>query len=179
VNIIEKQHGRDTGYIPPESYPVEIAKVITMRLGIDPDDVASYLQIFFDRSAELQRAYRFDQMPPLAAQLELDLRQAKLGLERPDEGRQQNLRAQISKACADLRWHQVETEELLRVSDPSLIVSITWRGAETNDGRTLTREALRERTRTAAYSDDGWRRYLATLPRIEAPERFTEHEQSN
>jgi hypothetical protein len=109
-------------------------------------------------------------MPPLAAQLEVALREAKGAMSRPDPLRAQALLESVHARCSAAGLASEEIAGLLEMVQPSEILAITWKGATTKDGRGISREELRERLRTAAYSDDGWRKYLASLPRIEAPE---------
>jgi len=66
-------------------------------------------------------------------------------------------------------WIAEEIDTAKVLAQPATIVAITWHGARTSDGRELSRESIRQRMRGAAYSDEGWRKYLGTLPPIAEP----------
>jgi hypothetical protein len=172
MDFFEKRRGGSFVYTPPELYPVEIAKVITSRLEIDPDSVAGYLETFFTQCEQLLRVYRFDQLPALANQLEQDLRKAKLTLSRPDESAVIAGRETIHARGHAVRWISAEIDAAEEMAKPHRIVAITWRGVTVEGGREISREEVRATMRSAAYDGERWREYLASLPRIEAPEKL-------
>src|ERR1700735_5049550 len=56
-------------------------------------------------------------------------------------------------------WAAEEVDAAKAKAQPATIVAFTWHGARTSDGRELSRESIRQGMRSAAYSDEGWRKY--------------------
>ncbi|MBF6570421.1 MAG: hypothetical protein IVW54_16265 [Candidatus Binataceae bacterium] len=157
-----------TNAIPdPRGYVIEMATLIPKRNGLSPDEVSSHVEEYGNRCAQLLSIFDYAKLPAVTAEFEQKVRQLKL--KRPSEARQAAVHESVYARASAAGWLSAETDALLSRVDPSQISSITWFGAKV-DGRELSRAELRESLRTAAYSDEGWRHYLSTLPPITAPE---------
>jgi hypothetical protein len=169
LDFFERNRDRFGAHITAEDYPIYISKLITSRVDIDPDNVSSYLEIFFNRCDHLLRVFKYSEMPALAEQLEKDLRQVKLTHARPTEAAVTASRGTIHSHGQAQGWVSAEIDAAEKLAEPSRIGTITWRGLTTNDGREISRESVRSSLRYAAYSDEKWGEYLASLPKIQAP----------
>lgn len=105
---------------------------------------------------------------------ELDQRLRQFAIRPRDAIHEQASNAAFYARCKMAGWAGEETD-LLRGAVPDLanIIEITWRAAKLRDGRELDRNWIREHMRGAAYSNEGWQKYLAGLPKIAAPEVTT------
>jgi hypothetical protein len=138
------------------------------QLQLSPDDpgVVSLL-LDYGRRVNLHSG----DFPALLREIHaLEQRLRQYAIQRPDPDRVHALLESVYPQGSANRWMSEETETAIKMAEPSTIVAITWSGARTADGRELSRESVRAGMRTAAYSDDSWRKYLATLPPIAAPE---------
>jgi len=167
LDPFEKRRGGSFVYVPPEEYPIYIAKLIPSRLEIDPDTVAGLLTSFLDQCDQRLALYKFDQMPPLAAQFEQDMRAVKVA--RPSEAEGIAARESVHANAGAAGWISAETDRLLEIAGvPSAITKITWRGATVN-GREIDRAELRQQLRTCVYDDANWEKRLGEMPPIQAP----------
>jgi hypothetical protein len=168
LNFFEKRRGGPFVYIPPEDYPTHVAKLITTRLGIDPDTITGRLNDFFDQCEQRLAVYKYAELPTLAALLEQDLRQVKT-MARPDEAQARASRESIHGRAIACGWTAEEIDRLIAVAGgPAAISNITWRSATVN-GREIDRGELRQSLRSAAYSNAGWEKRLAEMPPIAEP----------
>jgi hypothetical protein len=169
LDPFEKRRGGPFVYVPPEEYPTYIAKLILGRLEIDPDTVVGRLNDFLDQCDQRLALYKFDQLPPLAAQFETDLRAVKVARSRPNEAQGIAARESVHRRAGAFGWIAAEIDRLLEIAGvPSAITKITWRGATVN-GREIDRAELRQSLRTCVYDDANWEKRVGEMPPIQAP----------
>ncbi len=128
---------------------------------------ASRLKIFADRCAELIGAFNY---AGLQAEIEkLDRMLRELPAADRNEDRTAALKASVHARAARCGWSSAEIDALLAIVAPAHIAAIAWQGVGTADGREISRESIRTGMRSAAFSDAGWAKHLASMPKIEAP----------
>lgn len=155
----------------PHEYVIQGVRQAVERSGADWTDVSGYIAEYEKRCTEHLRTFDFAALPSDVAWLERAL--LDFAVKPRNELREIASRESIFDRGRYAGWISEEVEALLRSvdNDPARIGAITWDGAQTKDGRQIERQALRESMRSVAYSDEGWQKYLGTLPRIEQPER--------
>ena len=139
-------------------------------MGIDPNTVSGRLNDFFAQCEQRLAVYKYDEMPPLAGQLEVDLRQVKLTMARPDEKAVTATRETVFNNGRAEGWTSEEIDAAEMMAKPSRITAFTYRNVTIEGGREVGREEVRSSMRTASYSNAGWEAYLSTLPKIQAPQ---------
>jgi hypothetical protein len=168
VNAIEQLKARFDAIPNPQEYVCESAKNVLDRLGLKSDDVKGLLEEYAQRCERALVTFAYSDLP--AAVTWLDQRARQAALNRPTEGEQIALRETVHGRGASCGWTPEEIDRLIAVvGDPTQISKITWRSATVGD-REIDRMELRQSLRTAAYSNAGWEKHLASFPKIQAPE---------
>jgi hypothetical protein len=79
-------------------------------------------------------------------------------------------REHFYNGAIDAGYVSEEIDGALMMADLSNIAEMRWDCVVLRDGTKIDRRAVRDGLRTAAYSDDAWRRHLASdFPKIEEP----------
>ncbi|MGD0290578.1 MAG: hypothetical protein ABSC63_13090 [Candidatus Binataceae bacterium] len=159
--------------------PAEIAKkgaeALLIQFGHDPKHPGGLLDRFLPRVDTDLHTCRYDDIPAALNELHQLLLKVTISA-RPDPHQlEAEANAFYSRGSA-LNIPPEELDAAVAAAKPSKIVALEFDRIVTADGRTIMRTAIRERMRTAAFSDEGWRRFVGSLPKIEAPKDHVEND---
>jgi len=152
----------------PAEYIVNCATRLSESHGIDVDDCPKLLDSYFARCSAALASFNFQDLPAAVTQFDQRLVGFAMGA-RPDPHQAQAEAAALYGRGEALGWLSEEVDAAVVAAKPVKIVGLEYDRVLTADNRTIMRSAIRERLRTSAFSDSGWRRYLGGLPKIEAP----------